>query len=357
MSQARNWMFTLNNPSDLIMKPNQWPDVKFVVWQLEKAPETGTLHWQGFISFHRPRRINWLKRYCSRTAHFEVRKGTFQQAYDYCTKSDSRVEGPWEFGEKPSPGKRTDLEELKVSLDAEMSLRDLASEHFHPFLRYARGIQMYRRLKAHARSSKTNVTVVYGETGVGKSRAMQTCFPGAYWKTTGDKWWDDYDFEETVIIDEFYGWLPYAYFLRLLDRYPMYVETKGGMVNFTANRIVLAANNPPDLWYNWSDKMTFAPLERRIDNLLHMGNNGEITVIKGENVFEKFKPVNEVPFELETSPIAPEVEVGISDLYCYEPPLKKRCFSGDLSQDSKEEEKVETTEEVTASEEDSSLDL
>lgn len=269
------------------MKPNTWPDMKYVIWQVEKG-ENGTPHWQGYITFNNAKKLTFLKNRCSRTAHWEPRKGTHKQAVEYCSKEDTRLSGPFIFGEAPQQGKRTDLADLKQDLDEGFNLRQIATTHFAPYIKYARGIQSYRRLMSNSRNFKTNVTVLYGDTGVGKSKLMQTFCPLAYWKTTGDKWWDDYDFQEDVVIDEFYGWLPYAYLLRLLDRYPMYVETKGGMVNFTAKNIYLAANNPPDQWYNWSEKMKYDPLDRRIDNLLFVGPDAAVTVIKGINPFEIF---------------------------------------------------------------------
>lgn len=52
-----------------------------------------------------------------------------------------------------------------------------------------------------------------------------------------------------VIIDEFYSWLRYDFFLRLTDRYPLQVETKGGSVQFVSRIIVVTSNTPPDAWY------------------------------------------------------------------------------------------------------------
>ena len=52
------------------------------------------------------------KRKLDGTAHWEVRKGTHEQAKQYCTKELTRVEGPWEFGIDRQPGQMTDLEEI-----------------------------------------------------------------------------------------------------------------------------------------------------------------------------------------------------------------------------------------------------
>ena len=69
-----------------------------------------------------------------------------------------------------------------------------------------------------------------------------------------------------VIIDEFYGWLPYCEMLRLLDRYPCQVETKGGSVNFAPKEIIVLSNKPPEEWYDHA-KCPWEPLERRIENI------------------------------------------------------------------------------------------
>ena len=37
-------------------------------------------------------------------AHWEKRKGTHVQAKAYCSKEETRVEGPWERGEEPQQG-------------------------------------------------------------------------------------------------------------------------------------------------------------------------------------------------------------------------------------------------------------
>lgn len=74
-------------------------------------------------------------------------------------------------------------------------------------------------------------------------------------------WWDGYEGQQVVIIDEFYGWLGYDFILRLTDRYPLLVETKGGTVQFVSRVVIFTSNSHPRDWYpNIRDR---APFDRR----------------------------------------------------------------------------------------------
>lgn len=134
-----------------------------------------------------------------------------------------------------------------------MALRDIAEEHFGDFLRYERGFRSYKGLILEQRSWATETVVVWGPSGTGKSKfAWEQGGPDAYWLARPNSircFWDGYDGHETVVIDEFYGWLPYTFMLRLLDRYPLRVETKGGSVPFVAKKVIITSNLCPVKWY------------------------------------------------------------------------------------------------------------
>ncbi len=53
-----------------------------------------------------------------------------------------------------------------------------------------------------------------------------------------------------MVIDEFYSWIPLDVLLRLLDRYPLLVERKGGSVRMLATVFIFTSNVPPDEWYS-----------------------------------------------------------------------------------------------------------
>jgi hypothetical protein len=75
-----------------------------------------------------------------------------------------------------------------------------------------------------------------------------------------------------VIIDEFYGWLPYDLLLRLCDRYPLLLETKGGQVQCSANTVIITSNLNPSQWYK---NVYHKALYRRITTILFMPKLGE----------------------------------------------------------------------------------
>lgn len=166
------------------------------------------------------------------------------------------------------PGKRKDLEEVKTLLDSGASFSTIADEHFSAFIRYEKGFRSYKLLKSVRRDWSMDLIIVVGPSGTGKSRYARTSYPGAYWKPKGP-WWDGYDGEETVVIDEMYGHcFPFSELLQLLDRYPYKVPVKGGTMEFVSKRIVMTSNQHPRDWYSsekthqvsWEE----SPLCRRI---------------------------------------------------------------------------------------------
>lgn len=65
------------------------------------------MHFQGYIELTKVMRFTALKKiFNDNTLHIEPRKGTQQQAIDYCQKLESRVQEPVIFGEPTQQGKR-----------------------------------------------------------------------------------------------------------------------------------------------------------------------------------------------------------------------------------------------------------
>lgn len=279
---ARGWVFTLNNYSSVDV-PRAVEGVKYAIWQAEKG-EKGTKHLQGYFLFESTKRLPGVKKIFP-TAHWEIRRGTHEQARDYCSKEETRVEGPWTLGEEPSQGARSDLLSLKRSIDEGKTEIEIWDQHFASMLKYHKGATIYRQLKSEVRNFKTFVTVITGPTGSGKSHAAHT-FPNVYSLSHpgtkgGQVWFDRYDGHQTVVIDEFYGWIPYDLLLRLLDRFPLAVPIKGGFANFRPRFIVITSNKAPEDWYKFEK---FAgksdPLLRRMDLIITKWSRNVYQVLK-----------------------------------------------------------------------------
>lgn len=270
--QSRNWVFTLNNHSAWDV-PTKLEKIRFLTWQ-EEIGESGTKHLQGYAIFTAPVRLSFLKRQFP-TAHWEIRKGSHQEAVDYCNKKDTRVNGPWTEGEPPlDQGFRSDLVGLKRAIDNGATEIDCWNEFFVPMAKYHRGMSEYRRVcsSANPRTEKTVCIAIFGETGSGKSHTL-TQAPGAYWLTKPAKgsptWIDGYTNQSVFVIDEFYGWIPYDTLLRICDKFPLQLPTKGGFSGFIPKIIVITSNKHPDSWYNYSKfSGGFQPLKRRLEYII-----------------------------------------------------------------------------------------
>ena len=194
---ATCWCFTLNNPEEHGPLPNTWPDVKLMVYQLEEA-NSSTLHYQGYVEFTTAKRISTLKN-INAHAHFEVRRGSRQQAIEYCMKEDTRVPGsePVIIGTLPDFKSDKEDKKIKTSLAVKQLIDEgkddkvIANEYFGYYIQSYRGLTQYRLLLSEERNFKTVVTVIYGPTGTGKSQWCWEHIKDPFWKVKG-QWWDGY---------------------------------------------------------------------------------------------------------------------------------------------------------------------
>ncbi len=273
MSKAtKNFVFVLNNYTEeevVKLVPND--AVRYIVYQREVGEETGTPHLQGYLQTYNRKRFGGVHKATGvpRLA-LKIRNGSHEEARAYCLKEETRAEGEaYEEGDPvtgENAGKRTDLELVKAMLDDGRSLADVADAHFGAFCRHSRGFREYQVLKRPKRDWITHTTVIWGPSGVGKTRrAMEEGGPDAYWISKpnskgGPLWLDGYDGQETVIIDEFYGWIARDLLQRMCDRYPLLLQCKGGSVSFLAKRIIITSNCSPTSWW----KIGLGAMERRL---------------------------------------------------------------------------------------------
>lgn len=251
--------------------------IRYVVCQVECCPETNRLHVQGYTEFSRPTRVNrWKNLIRDDTCHVERRRGTRIQAREYCLKQDTRQWGPYEYGDwqQGGSGSRNDLLAVKRRLDEGANQITIANEFFEDWCKFSRAFEKYSNLSACQAPALRDVrtTVLWGETGCGKShRAFHHC-PTAYRLAppnvdNGPLWWDGYDDQATVIIDDFESWISYRTLLMLLDKYPFRCQIKGGVVMARWTHVIITSNICPTQWF---PNEHAGPLERRLTVVNHI---------------------------------------------------------------------------------------
>lgn len=142
----RAWCFTLNNPGEGD-DPKDWK-VQYVVWQKEEGKD-GTPHFQGYVELDKVARLSAMKKINGR-AHWEPRGGTQKQAIDYVKKEDTRIDGPWELGDKKEQGKRSDLD-MACQTASEEGIAAVRREHPTEFAKYHKGLSLIAKAAKHER--------------------------------------------------------------------------------------------------------------------------------------------------------------------------------------------------------------
>lgn len=265
MAQAqpkRNYMFTIHVNDEDEFHPTLHERFRFLICQLEVAPTTGQLHWQGYVELTQPARIPQVKGWLGRPdAHLEARRGTQQQAIDYCSKVETRAHNDVDATRLGQPsggqGERTDIAGAVALIRSGGGLRAVLEDSPETFVKYHRGLTAAAELHAEESSQtiRTNlqVTVLIGPPGCGKTRAVyDECGLSTVYtltQTTGTVWWNGYQAQPVLLLDDYYGWIPWGELLKLLDIYPLRVQTKGGFTHVSYTRVFITSNKPWDHWY------------------------------------------------------------------------------------------------------------
>lgn len=273
VSKFRNVCFTLNasatvdlDEAQLILErcvSNPGSKIRYVVWQREIG-EQRTIHLQGYAELEGEHRITATKRILGlgNTVHLERRAGSQAQAIAYCKKLDSRVAGPFERGTRKrlNPNDKSALEMAQIPGCTE---REIMEAHPQVYSRKHAAIRNMLATFQPVRNSMPNIYICYGPTGTGKSswayafakKNNMTIYVAMVPPRGRDKfWWNGYEQQQVVLLDEFYCTVAYSYMLRLLDRFPMKVEVKGSHAQFNSPYIIITTNKDPKDWYGPSGK-------------------------------------------------------------------------------------------------------
>jgi len=265
MSQAKRWCYTINNPTD---PPPALDDISSYHVYGKEVGESGTPHYQGFIIFKDRKRLNQVKTLINCRGHFEAAKGKNSQAADYCKKDGQYVE----FGSLPAEPSALGGAANKARYELAFKKAKLGElDDIEPELL----IKHYRTLKQIKTDYVGDILPldclpgiwIHGASGIGKSKYARDKYPGAYVKNC-NKWWDHYQNEENVIIDDFddtHACLGH-HLKRWGDHYAFTAETKGGSIYIRPKWIVVTSQySIEDIFHK--DHPTLEALSRRFQEV------------------------------------------------------------------------------------------
>lgn len=261
MAVSRNWCFTVNNYKEedqVLFK--ECSSCRYMVYGRETGEE-GTPHLQGYIVWEGKKSLKQMKQFHG-TAHWEIAKGDSEQNRVYCTKQGDYVE----VGIQPLTQKRkgeVESERWDTAKKAAIAgdLDAIPSDMLVRYYRTFKEIKKDYMAKPDDAEGTTGVWI-QGPSGCGKSRGARLEYPGSYFKLC-NKWWDGYQGEENVIIDDVgkdHACLG-QHFKIWGDRYSFLAETKGGALHIRPKRIIITSQYR--MSEIWDDAETLAALTRR----------------------------------------------------------------------------------------------
>lgn len=268
MKQLRNFVFTLNNPTDDEISELHLLGYSYLIIGHEKG-KNGTPHIQGYCELTTRKSFDRIRKLIPR-AHIENRFGTQDEAIDYCKKDGIFIE----YGTRRAQGFRSDLVAVREHISSGGNLRSIFDkEEIKLNANTIRIAEKLFRFFETPRNYKPLVYWFHGKPGTGKTRAAREILPDAYFNanSTG-KWWSGYDGHENIIIDDIRSeTISFVSLLGILDRYPYQVEDKGCIREFKGARIIITSpGRPIEAYRDTIEDMD--QLTRRIDRVIDLAN-------------------------------------------------------------------------------------
>jgi len=263
----RSFVFTWNNPqqdAEELLAAELMPMCKYLVYGKEVG-ESGTPHLQGYAQLSKQTAVSKLPKF---PWHTEAAKGTPEQASEYCKKDGDFKE----FGEMSTATKGGLMEKERwltaIQLAEEGKMEELKNSEPKMFVTHYSTWQRIRKDTGQRPPDMDDVTGlwIFGQSGCGKSRsARQACLnlETRYYSKNCNKWWDNYQSEEVVIMDDVdktHSVL--GHHLKIwADRYAFQGEIKGSAIWIRPRCIVVTSQY--SIEEIWEDDATREALKRR----------------------------------------------------------------------------------------------
>ncbi|GAC77769.1 replication protein [uncultured marine virus] len=221
--------------------------ISYMVMGREHCPTTQRLHFQGYIHFKNAKTLKATRRWfgLDRISLF-IAKGNDIQNEEYCSKENKVLE----VGKPIKQGKRNDITRAIEIINSTGKMSEVLNEvHNYQACRHA---ELYLKY-CDKNPIRHDLQVInyWGETNQGKTYKVYDENEEVY-RPINYKWWDGYDGQEVVILDDIRkDFCKFHELLNLLDIYPLRVEFKGGSRQLKAKKIYITTPIPlVDMWSN-----------------------------------------------------------------------------------------------------------
>lgn len=163
-----------------------------------------------------------------------------------------KKEGNWcEWGTNPITFNKLNKEEVNKKILETSNLNDLVDQGFISIKELPRVVNAKEQYKMGEKPQLRKHLLVkwyYGATGTGKSRQALEEGIDDYW-ISGEtlKWFDGYTGQKVAILDDIRAdSCSWGFLLRLLDIYPVRVQTKGGHADWKPEIIIVTCPTVPE---------------------------------------------------------------------------------------------------------------
>jgi len=148
-SPAKNWCFTLNNPTpseaQSLSTLHENPLVSYLIYQLEEGAES-TPHFQGYVQLSSKKRFKGVKELLGPRVHLSKALGSATQNKEYCSK-EPRLEETQEYGTMIGAGKRSDIEKFVEDMKTDvLTEAEVFDKHPAMLAKYPRFVSLTQRL-------------------------------------------------------------------------------------------------------------------------------------------------------------------------------------------------------------------
>ncbi|PJM78553.1 RNA helicase domain-containing protein [Bifidobacterium scaligerum] len=300
--------------------------------QLEKGEKSGILHLQGVIANDTRVRGTTIENKLHGVTLFKCR--SVAGSYYYCTKEKTRVAGPWiheplktkrknddgktftwndlvnpkwnydqwksaddKHAEQDnySKGRRRDLKILysaimkegmtlnQVDNDPELSIIAGQFPAYAARLDRKKITDKFEKYKSIKTERDVKITWIYGDPGCGKTSlakklAIEVADDDVYMTETSEgNPWSEYEGQDAVIFDEFYGEVQFSKLMRWFDRYALKLSARYYDRWACYHHVFITSNLAPwDMYQGMNRRMErIGGFYRRIGKVIHFVKNDD----------------------------------------------------------------------------------